>query len=61
MNDQFDQVPYPGAPRWAKIFGGTLIALLVLLLAAAIVGGEHGPGRHALSTHGPSAQPEASR
>jgi hypothetical protein len=42
--------PYPGTPRWVKVFG--IIVIVVVLLAVAsmfIVGGEHGPGRHAPS------------
>ena len=34
-------------PRWVKTLGIVLAALLLLLLLAmAILGGEHGPGRH---------------
>jgi hypothetical protein len=39
--------PYPGTPRWAKVFG--IIAIVVVLLVVAVMvigGGEHGPGRH---------------
>ena len=39
--------PYPGTPRWVKIFG--IIVIVVVLLVAAMMfigGGEHGPGRH---------------
>lgn len=39
---------YPGAPRWAKVFG--IIALVLVLLFIIVkftgVGGPHGPGRH---------------
>ncbi len=41
---------YPGTPRWVKVFG--IIVIFVVLLVVAmmfIVGGEHGPGRHAPS------------
>jgi hypothetical protein len=34
-----------GMPRWAKAFGVVVIALLVLVVAMALVGG-HGPGAH---------------
>jgi hypothetical protein len=46
-----DRSPYPGTPRWVKVFG--IIALvLVLLIVIALVtglGGPHGPGRHSPS------------
>ena len=42
--------PYPGTPRWVKVFG-IIVIVLVLLLGVLMLfgGGEHGPGRHALS------------
>jgi hypothetical protein len=42
--------PYPGTPRWVKVFG--IIVIIVVLLVVAIMfigGGKHGPGRHAQS------------
>jgi hypothetical protein len=39
--------PYPGTPRWVKVFG--IIVIVVVLLGVVIMligGGEHGPGRH---------------
>jgi len=37
----------PPAPRWVKVFGGILIAAILLLaLLMVIRGGSHGPGRH---------------
>ncbi len=43
-----DLLPYPGTPRWVKVFG--IIAIGVFLLIAIVVftgvGGPHGPGRH---------------
>lgn len=42
-----DPLPYPGTPRWVKVFG--IIALVLVLLVVImmfIVGGPHGPGRH---------------
>ena len=42
--------PYPGTPRWVKVFG--IIVIVVVLLAVGLmflVGGEHGPGRHTQS------------
>lgn len=39
--------PYPGMPRWVKIGGIVILALLLLAIAAAaLLGGDHGPGRH---------------
>ncbi|SDH51004.1 hypothetical protein SAMN05192558_10220 [Actinokineospora alba] len=39
----------PGVPRWVKvslIAVAALIALLVILMATGVLGGDHGPGRH---------------
>lgn len=36
----------PGIPRWVKISGLVVAALIVLLIAAMLLaGGNHGPGR----------------
>ena len=38
-----------GTPRWVKVFGIVvlvLVALVAVMMAAAGVGGHHGPGRH---------------
>ena len=37
-----------GTPRWAKVFGIITLALvlLVVVIVASGVGGDHGPGRH---------------
>ena len=40
---QADIPPYPGAPRWVKIFGA-VVAVTLLLLVIVFAGGEHGPG-----------------
>ena len=52
--------PYPGIPRWVKVFG--IIVIVVVLLVVGLmflVGGEHGPGRHTQSSdadgQGPSS------
>ncbi|MFD2027323.1 hypothetical protein [Promicromonospora aerolata] len=38
---------HPGLPRWAKLLAlGVGIALVVLVVAMLLVGGEHGPGMH---------------
>jgi hypothetical protein len=43
-----DSPPYPGTPRWVKVFG--IIALVLILLFVIMMltgrGGRHGPGRH---------------
>ncbi|RWQ87139.1 MAG: hypothetical protein EOS85_06850 [Mesorhizobium sp.] len=47
-----DPPPYPGAPRWVKVWG-IIAMILVLLVMTAIftgVGGAHGPGRHMSSS-----------
>jgi hypothetical protein len=55
-----DPSPYPGTPRWVKVFG---IIALVLVLGFVILiltgrGGGHGPGRHTLgSVAGAGQQP----
>jgi len=41
--------PYPGTPRWVKVFGIIVIVLVLLVVAMMFIGGEHGPGRHAPS------------
>ena len=43
--------PYPGTPRWVKVFGiiAVVLTLLVLFLILAGVGGPHGPGHHTSS------------
>ena len=46
-----DPPPYPGTPRWVKVFG-IIVAVVVLLFIVVMMvgdGGEHGPGRHAPS------------
>lgn len=42
--------PYPGTPRWVKVFGTIVIVVLVLFLALLVTRGPHGghgPGLHA--------------
>jgi hypothetical protein len=43
--------PYPGTPRWVKVFAIIIIVLVLLFGGLKLfgIGGEHGPGRHALS------------
>jgi hypothetical protein len=53
--------PYPGTPRWVKVFG--IIVIVVILLIAAVmfvIGGEHGPGRHAQSGNAGGRVPPSS-
>jgi hypothetical protein len=39
--------PYPGTPRWVKVFGVIVIVVVLLVVAIMFIsGGEHGPGRH---------------
>jgi hypothetical protein len=52
-----DSPPYPGTPRWVKVFG--IIAVVVVLLFVILMftrgsGGRHGPGRHSSGGHAPS-------
>ncbi len=44
-----DPPPYPGTPRWVKVFGIIVIVVVLLVVAMMFIGGEHGPGRHAPS------------
>jgi hypothetical protein len=43
-----DLPPYPGTPRWVKVFGIIAIGLLLLVVILLLTGGpgRHGPGRH---------------
>lgn len=44
MND-FDNPP--ATPRWVKLLIlGLALAVLVMVVAMVLLGGEHGPGRH---------------
>jgi hypothetical protein len=48
----------PPMPRWVKVFGIVVGALILLAVAAKfIVGGEHGPGRHGHGGHAAMSQP----
>lgn len=44
--------PYPGAPRWVKVFGViVLVVVLVFVILLVTRGpGGHGPGRHTTSS-----------
>jgi hypothetical protein len=45
----------PGMPTWVKILGIVIAALILLAVVVLMVGGEHGPARHA-----PGAEADAS-
>jgi hypothetical protein len=47
-----DMPPYPGTPRWAKVFGivALIIVLLFVILMIARGPGGHGPSRHSMSS-----------
>ena len=50
-----------GMPRWVKLFGIVLAALILLgVLVMVASGGQHGPGRHRPSTLGTAAAATAS-
>ena len=41
------RAPYPGTPRWVKVFGIIVIFVVLLVVAMMFIGGgEHGPARH---------------
>ena len=43
-----DRPPYPGAPRWVKVFGIVAVVLVLVVVVVLLVGGGgHGPGMHA--------------
>ena len=39
--------PYPGTPRWVKVFGIVVIVVVLLLVVMLLTG--HDPGRHTSS------------
>jgi hypothetical protein len=49
-----DPPPYPGTPRWVKVFGTiALVVILVFVILLVTRGpGGHGPGRHMPSEAG---------
>jgi hypothetical protein len=50
----------PPMPRWVKVVGLViLVAALVLVALLLLVGGEHGPARHAQAGHSGGVVPAA--
>jgi hypothetical protein len=45
-----------GMPRWVKVFVVLALIAVVLLVVGLLVGGNHGPGRHAAGDGGPTAR-----
>lgn len=44
-----DDRPAPtGMPRWVKVLGGVILALVLVFVVLKLtgIGGDHGPGRH---------------
>lgn len=42
-----DLSPYPGTPRWVKVFGIIVLVLVLLFAIILLTGrGNHGPRRH---------------
>jgi hypothetical protein len=52
--------PYPGTPRWVKVFAIIVIVVVLLVVAMMFIGGEHGPGRHTPSGDAGSQVPASS-
>ncbi len=50
MSQPEDSVKTSGMPGWAKVtllvVGIALLALLIMIIVMAPMGGDHGPGRH---------------
>lgn len=43
-----DLPPYPGTPRWVKVFGIIAAAVILLFVILLHTRGPHGPGRHSV-------------
>ena len=55
-----DLPPYPGTPRWVKVFGAIIVVVLILfaLLMHLRGPGGHGPRRHGAERQGaPATRP----
>jgi hypothetical protein len=46
-----------GTPRWVKVFGVIALVLILLVVVMLVIGGNHGPGRHASSGEAMGARP----
>ena len=46
MTNEEDEPRHPGAPRWVKVSAIIAGVLILLVVIALLVGGDHGPGRH---------------
>jgi hypothetical protein len=42
----------PGTPRWVKVSWIVAAVIVLVILAALLLGGEHGPGRHSARQEG---------
>ena len=51
--------PPPPRPGWVKALGIALVVVVAVVIAMAISGGEHGPGRHLPGGGGPGADATA--
>jgi hypothetical protein len=50
----------PGMPRWVKVSGIVVVVLVLLVVIVMFfVGGQHGPGRHALGVDTPGVEAAA--
>jgi hypothetical protein len=58
-----EQKPYPGPPRWVKVTGAIVIALILIIAIAVAtgIGGQHGPGRHSPAAVGGDSPAEGAR
>jgi hypothetical protein len=56
-----DLPPYPGTPRWVKVFGIIALGLVLLVVILLLTGGpgRHGPRRHVGSGGGGGPTPSS--
>lgn len=52
-----DPLPYPGAPRWVKVFGIAVVVVAMLVVVLIHVGGGH--NIPSVGGHGDHAAPES--
>jgi hypothetical protein len=57
-----DPPPYPGTPRWVKVFGIIAVVVVLLFVILLLTGGpgRHGPGRHIPSGNAGGGTPPSS-